>query len=322
MLPLMSPLMAPLIAVSLCLAAPGQDEGGPALRWRFKAGQTRAYRYILQRRVRQSLPQPQDFDSTEGLSWTQSVAAVDSAGIASLKLTLTRYTFAQEAESGPGVAVLDFDSDQADVVHPFFTKVRALIGTELTARVDERGRVLSLSGLDAAVEKALEDWADLKSLAPFCERLRRLFRDELWRQRLNAAFFLGAPRKLAPGARWRSEARVAEPGLATLSGRRRHLIEAIEAVDGRRCARVRIDESLSAEAELGPKGGLEGEVRCQPSRGELVFDLELGALKSALHSRRYRIRLTGAGTARSYSALREVEDSIAVLALPPKPKKK
>jgi hypothetical protein len=131
---------------------------------------------------------------------------VDADGIVTITATYTGIKIKQNGMQG----VVEYDSESENPINPVPPAVKglvALIGTSLTAKMDSRGKVLEIQGLDALLNKMLDNLGSDKNdpnVAKFLANFKKQFSDQSFKEMFQS---MTAPYPEAPvgiGDSWKT----------------------------------------------------------------------------------------------------------------------
>lgn len=144
----------PILLLLVFIAACGgeQKETGDAieLRLRLKKGDRMRIWSVSEQSIRQTMVGELAIQQRMGLATTYEVIAVDSQGVATMRVRYDSLAFLQDGAIGK---VAYSSADTATEPPPLAAGFAAMVGEEITVRIGQDGRVLDVAGVEEARER-------------------------------------------------------------------------------------------------------------------------------------------------------------------------
>lgn len=198
-------LLKLLIILSFALNSSAQDQGPLDLSLNLEAGSSYLCVMELNKNVVQTEGgRDQTLKHELLMSWRYDVIGTNDNGDINIKLTYTRIKVKQDF----GFQSSEYDSDSPpDYVEPAMRGHGAVVGSELGVVISRKGQIIELQGVDAMLDKMIEDLdlPDSPAKNQMIASMRSQFGEDDLRQTLEqiTGFYPELP--VEPGDKWTSE---------------------------------------------------------------------------------------------------------------------
>ena len=288
------------LALGACASSPGAGPAAPAapatdgpipLAWSWTEGDVTRYRMTSDTESTVSgnrLPEPMTSHVRQRIEMTQEVDGVSEDGVATVLVTYDRLEITTEA---PGQEEVRWSSDDPESgddtgMAQLAGAVGQLVGRTFTLRVDTRGEIVAVEGVDEILGDVAESLAAEEDAAVVRETMEAFLSEDNLKATVGQALPSFPARPVAPGDSWTEQTHLALPIFGALDQRQTYTFERLEG-----------DEavlSLDAEIRLGPDEqaaetvglpeqiaalmDIEAETRRGDTEGMIRFDVGRGLL--------------------------------------------
>ncbi|MDP5169780.1 MAG: DUF6263 family protein, partial [Bacteroidia bacterium] len=196
-----------LLMLFLVVTALAEAPAGPKalLRVNLSVGDKLSYHSMTDQLIVQDIMgMKQEMKQQIGLTYDMVVESKES-GVYTLSYTYTRSQFMMDA--GPMMGKVEYDSDTHEgEIEAMARGYAATVGKSFSVKMDERGQVLEITGVDEMISSMMEDFADL----PEAEReaiktsLQTQFGGEALKGSIQASSPVYPEKKVKAGSSWES----------------------------------------------------------------------------------------------------------------------
>lgn len=264
----------------LLLAAAANAPEGVELRWRFKAGDVLRYRMVMKQEMQMS--GPAEFETTTDMAFAmrEEVKEVSPAGVAKIDV---KYE-ALRAEMAMPMGDLSYDStrkgEDAKKNSEELSALAGLLDMQFHMEMDPTGRVLSVSGLKEAVEKAFADQGDDPMSKQMLSGLRKAFDEDRVREMFEFNVF--PEKKLAAGDTWNRAFEIPAPMIGKMKYALDFKFDGTEDRAGAPIAKLSyvakltIEKGAADEAPVSDQFDMDIAMDSSDGKGTVLFDMRAG----------------------------------------------
>jgi hypothetical protein len=276
-----------LIAVAFAAAAASPADGEEvSLRYKFREGDVITMR-LVEKTATSMMEMEIKQEQTRTFMYT--VKKVEG-GVAEMDVKISRIQM-KAANPFTGDVEFDSDKDQEAPDNPQLALQAHLVGKTFTIKMDERGKILDVSGFtkigDEIIKKMEESMGDDPQAAMQLAMLKGMLSDDAMKNQLCQGSAVLPEEPVKAGSEWKDEVALAMPMMGSIKTKTLYKVESIEGdmVKGKVEGSMETEEEKEGEDDEGdeedPAGGMGGMVKISDGKvtGTFEFDTKVGQMK-------------------------------------------
>ncbi len=254
-----------LVAIVVFSAVAPANAADTTLRWKFAAGQKRAYVMTQKSTITNNAAGNNvEISITQTMDMSWEVTSVDKEGVAEMLQTIDRIKLDTTGPNGKVELDTADAQDPAGVPESMTKMLRAIAGAPFTVKMDGRGEFKDVK-LPPKMLKAFEEAGPAAAMFGGEEGLKKL---------VQQSMLVFPAEAIGPGKSWKANRKMPMP-LGTMVLDMTYTLEAPEGTD----------EKIGVDAEIGiepaKNSPVEIKVTSQEMKGHYRFDNTAGILKSS-----------------------------------------